>query len=323
MPAVNTTLYGKEGETKIPLNPKTTAEQVAIANESGGDSTVAAEIVKLRQQITAAVNQGIHFKGTVSSTAPLPTVAYKAGWQYSVGEAGTYAGFKCEVGDLLLCIKDYASGSASNADWSCLQANLDGVVQGPESSVAEHVVVFDGTSGKQLRDSGFTIAKSVPADAQFTDTTYAPATDQADGLMTAAEHTKLSGIEEGADKTDSANVKAAGAFMLEENTADDIADGSTNVVMTKTERDKLGAIASGAEVNQNAIANIKVGETTISAGAKQDTLEIAAGTGVTVTPDSQTKKITIAEQYVDSCVVTSLDNVPSNLRNGGLIILKQ
>ena len=44
---------------------------------------------------------------------------------------------------------------------------------------------------------------------------------------------------------------------------------------------------------------------------------------VTVTPDSQTKKITIAEQYVDSCVVTSLDNVPSNLRNGGLIILKQ
>ncbi len=323
MPAVNTTLYGKEGETKIPLNPKTTAEQVAIANESGGDSTVAAEIVKLRQQITAAVNQGIHFKGTVSSTNPLPTVAYKAGWQYSVGEAGTYAGFKCEVGDLLLCIKDYASGSASNADWSCLQANLDGVVQGPESSVAEHVVVFDGTSGKQLKDSGFTIAKSVPADAQFTDTTYAPATDQADGLMTAAEHTKLNGVEEGADKTDSANVKAAGAFMLEENTADDIADGSTKVVMTKDERDKLGAIASGAEVNQNAIANIKVGETTISAGAKQDTLEIAAGTGVTVTPDSQTKKITIAEQYVDSCVVTSLDNVPANLRNGGLIILKQ
>ena len=323
MPAVNTTLYGKEGETKIPLNPKTTAEQVAIANESGGDSTVAAEIVKLRQQITAAVNQGIHFKGTVSSTNPLPTVAYKAGWQYSVGEAGTYAGFKCEVGDLLLCIKDYASGSASNADWSCLQANLDGVVQGPESSVAEHVVVFDGTSGKQLKDSGFTIAKSVPADAQFTDTTYAPATDQADGLMTAAEHTKLNGVEEGADKTDSANVKAAGAFMLEENTADDIADGSTKVVMTKAERDKLGAIASGAEVNQNAIANIKVGETTISAGAKQDTLEIAAGTGVTVTPDSQTKKITIAEQYVDSCVVTSLDNVPANLRNGGLIILKQ
>lgn len=44
MPAVNTTLYGKEGETKIPLNPKTTAEQVAIANESGGDSTVAASL---------------------------------------------------------------------------------------------------------------------------------------------------------------------------------------------------------------------------------------------------------------------------------------
>ena len=34
------------------------------------------------------------------------------------------------------------------------------------------------------------------------------------------------------------------------------------------------------------------------------------------------KTVTIKETYIDSCAVTSLDNVPSNLRNGGLIVLK-
>ena len=245
---------------------------------------------------------------------------YKAGWLYSVQEAGTYAGNVCEVGDLIICIKDYASGSAANSDWAVLQANLDGAVTGPASSVAAHVVVFDGTSGKRIKDSGFTIAASVPANAKFTDTTYNAATDAADGLLTASLHKKLVGIEEGADKTDTANVKAAGAFMTATNTADDIADGTTKVVMTAAERTKLTGIATGAEVNQNAFAKVKVGTTTLTATAKQDTLEIEAGEGVTITASG--KKVTIKETYVDSCVVSSLDNVPANLRNGGLVILK-
>ena len=235
-------------------------------------------------------------------------------------EAGTYAGNTCEVGDLIICIKDYASGSAANSDWAVLQANLDGAVTGPASSVAAHVVVFDGTSGKRIKDSGFTIAASVPANAKFTDTTYNPATDAADGLLTAALHKKLVGIETGADKTDADNVKAAGAFMTASNTADDIADGTKKVVMTAAERTKLSGIAAGAEVNQNAFAKVKVGTTTLTASAKQDTLEIEAGEGVTITASG--KKVTIKETYVDSCVVTSLDNVPANLRNGGLVILK-
>ena len=59
----------------------------------------------------------------------------------------------------------------------------------------------------------------------------------------------------------------------------------------------------------------------MSSSSKTDTFEIAAGDGITLTPG--TKKVTITETYVDSCVVNSLDNIPANLRNGGLIILKQ
>ena len=317
---VKTQLYSHEGNANTPLAPKTLADAVAMNDVNGGASTVEAEIVALRQAVEAVVGKGQHFRGVVNSTSGLPTVNYKAGWLYSVQEAGTYAGNVCEVGDLIICIKDYASGSAANSDWAVLQANLDGAVTGPASSVAAHVVVFDGTSGKRIKDSGFTIAASVPANAKFTDTTYNAATDSADGLLTAALHKKLVGIETGADKTDADNVKAAGAFMTASNTADDITDGTKKVVMTTAERTKLTGIATGAEVNQNAFAKVKVGTTTLTASAKQDTLEIEAGEGVTITASG--KKVTIKETYVDSCVVTSLDNVPANLRNGGLVILK-
>ena len=317
---VKTQLYSHEGNNNTPLAPYTVAEAVKVNDVDGNASTVEAEIVALRKAVEAAVSKGQHFQGVVNSTATLPPYNYKAGWLYSVQEAGTYAGNVCEVGDLIICVKDYASGSASNADWAVLQANLDGAVTGPSASVAAHVVVFDGTSGKRIKDSGFTIGCSVPANAKFTDTTYNPATDAADGLLTASLHKKLVGIEEGADKTDATNVKAAGAFMTATDTADDIADGTKKVVMTAAERTKLTGVNAGAEVNQNAFAEVKVGTTTITAAAKQDTLEIEAGEGVTITASG--KKVTIKETYVDSCVVSSLDNVPANLRNGGLVILK-
>ena len=57
--------------------------------------------------------------------------------------------------------------------------------------------------------------------------------------------------------------------------------------------DKLDGIQAGAEVNQNAFSNVKVGSTTISADTKTDTLELVAGTNVTLTPDATNDKVTI------------------------------
>lgn len=63
---------------------------------------------------------------------------------------------------------------------------------------------------------------------------------------------------------------------------------------TATEKSKLAGIAAGAEVNQNAFSNVKVGSTTVAADAKTDTLELAAGSNVTLTPDATNDKVTIA-----------------------------
>ena len=62
---------------------------------------------------------------------------------------------------------------------------------------------------------------------------------------------------------------------------------------TTTEKNKLSGIASGAQVNQNAFSNIKVGTTTIAADTTTDTLTLA-GTNVTITPDATNDKVTIA-----------------------------
>jgi hypothetical protein len=64
-------------------------------------------------------------------------------------------------------------------------------------------------------------------------------------------------------------------------------------LMSASDKTKLDSIASGAETNQNAFSNIKVGALTISADSKTDTLELAAGTGVTLMPDATNDKVTI------------------------------
>lgn len=319
MSKIKVVLYGKEGEVKTELAPETEASQVSIASESGNPSTVEEEINVLRQKTGSIVSGGVVFKGALTSTSGLPTVMYKAGWQYVVKDAGTYAGKVCEEGDMVLCIKDYASGSASNSDWNVIQVNIQGAVTGPASSVANRVAIFDGTSGKIIKDSGFSIGKSVPADAVFTDTTYAPVTSSADGLMTIAQKNKLDGIEAGADKTDTVNVASAGAVMKTD-TSDKLPQGTTNLYMTSAERTKLRGISAGAESNQNAFSKITVDGTAVTASSPTSSMTINTGDGIRATVSGTT--VTIDENYIDSCIVSSLDDVPANLRNGGLIILK-
>ena len=72
------------------------------------------------------------------------------------------------------------------------------------------------------------------------------------------------------------------------------ATSSAAGLMSAADKSKLDGIAAGAEVNQNAFSNVKVGSTTIAADGKTDTLELVAGSNVTITPDATNDKVTIA-----------------------------
>lgn len=68
----------------------------------------------------------------------------------------------------------------------------------------------------------------------------------------------------------------------------------TNKFMTSAEKTKLSGIAAGAEVNQNAFSNVKVGSTTISADSKTDTVELVAGNYIDIAADATNDKVTIS-----------------------------
>ncbi len=57
---------------------------------------------------------------------------------------------------------------------------------------------------------------------------------------------------------------------------------------------KLDTVEEGAEVNQNAFSIVKVGSSQITADNKRDVLEFVAGSNVTLTPDVDNDKLTIA-----------------------------
>lgn len=63
---------------------------------------------------------------------------------------------------------------------------------------------------------------------------------------------------------------------------------------TTTEKSKLASIAEGAQVNQNAFSNVKVGSITVAADNATDTLTFIAGDNITLTPDATNDKITIS-----------------------------
>lgn len=92
--------------------------------------------------------------GVVDASNPLPE-EHKAGQTWRVAEVGTYANKKCEVGDLIICVADGSTIDENN--FIVVQANIDGAVTGPDESTDGHIVVFDGLTGKIIKDSTVSI----------------------------------------------------------------------------------------------------------------------------------------------------------------------
>jgi hypothetical protein len=97
--------------------------------------------------------------GIVDADNALPADGYKAGQTFRVAADGTYAGQECEVGDLIIVLKDYVADTASDADFMVVQANIDGAVTSTaETSTVGEIVVFDAVTGKVIKGSGVQIA---------------------------------------------------------------------------------------------------------------------------------------------------------------------
>lgn len=138
---------------KAPINNPVFTGTVTLAADP--QSNLEAATKQYVDRLVAGIND--FTVGVVDSSTPLPTTDYEVGQTFRVAEAGTYAGVECEAGDLIIVIADYAD-TFKNSDFLVVQANVDGAVTGPDASTDANIVVFDGTTGRKIKDSSVTIA---------------------------------------------------------------------------------------------------------------------------------------------------------------------
>ncbi|WP_315759294.1 MULTISPECIES: hypothetical protein [unclassified Bradyrhizobium] len=134
---------------------------------ANSDTRVATQkAVKTYADQLIAANDAMVFKGVIDCSTNPNYPAADRGWTYKVsiaGKIGGASGINVEVGDSLICITDgAASGNQATvgAAWTIIQVNIDGAVTGPASSTDGNFALFNGTSGKLLKDSGVAIASA-------------------------------------------------------------------------------------------------------------------------------------------------------------------
>ncbi len=76
-------------------------------------------------------------------------------------------------------------------------------------------------------------------------------------------------------------------------------------MMSAEDKTKLNGIATGAEVNQNAFSNIKVGSSTVAADTKTDTLTLVGSGSISLSANTSTDTVTITGTDTTYAVATS------------------
>ena len=225
-----------------------------------------------------SANDAMIFKGTIGTggtVTALPTNNYFSGWTYRVITAGNYAGQVCEIGDLIISIKNGpALGSTViNADWTVSQANIDGAVTSANNFGGSDRVILSGGANKTIKDltAGSTNqvlmqGASAPVWTTLSNLTYGLAGNTITYNATAAKSLLLAA---GGSTTISFN-NATGTFTISSSAFDHKifigASGATEHAVTANGNLWLNLIKNGTTL-QNAINIVGSGAITVVSDA--------------------------------------------------------
>ena len=247
---------------------------------------------------------------------PFPNDAYKAGQKYVVALAGTYLGQKCEIGDLILIVKDYNAESASNADGIVLQTNIDGAVTSADPSAIEGVVM-SGATGKVIKSSKVNISALNEAIAKAHEhankdklDTYTKTQEELLTVASTDAQSKVDKLKETVnDKADKATT-LAGYGIEDAYTKTDI-DGKLKVIEdnvntkvdavtvdAKIKEAKPGILSEAAQAANEAL-NTKVGDLGESSTVK-DYVDKAVGSGGADIAGQIDEALKQAKSYTDN-----------------------
>lgn len=181
---------GSVNNAKVATGAAIDAAKIATSNDTtmAGDSPTAIpteHATKTFVETRIAALDALVFQGLIdASTNPnYPAAVTGDNYRISVaGKTGGASGTAVEVGDWIICITDTAAGNQASvgANWGIVQVNADGIIIGPASAVADHLVAFNGTSARSAKDSGIPMASVVlTGDARLADARAAIAADWA------------------------------------------------------------------------------------------------------------------------------------------------
>lgn len=275
----------------LSTNDYTTAEKNKLAGIASGAEV---NVQSNWSQTDSTADDYIKNKPTIPAAVPKTTTTPKMDGTAAIGSETKYAaGDHVHPTDTSRAPNNHASTATTYGSGT--------------SSNYGHVKLSDATDGTAAAASGGTAAtpKAV-SDA------LAAAKSYADGLDTGVSDVTVDGT----------SVVTDGVAAVDLSGKVDKVSGkglSTNDYTT-TEKNKLAGIASGAEVNQNAFSKVKVGTTTLEADGKTDTLELTAGSNISLTPSTiSNDKVTIAVTGIASGAEVN-QNAFSNVKVGSTTI---
>ena len=324
------------------VSDRVTALETSIDTKAPVENPVFSGVVKVGEEEVAVksyvdglfANLVSSAPGIVDSTNTIPE-NYKAGQTFRVAEAGTYAGSKCEVGDLILVVKNYDAGTASNDDFMVLQANVDGAVTSTsETATIGEIVVFDSVTGKVIKGSGVQIASLNDAIAKAHEHTnksvldsynktqdelLASAKAEAEALVSAHETAVNEALENKADKattlagygiTDAYNKTEINSTIetITNNLNTKISSTEVDTKITTAKEETLSEAATAASESLEARVGDIPSDTTI-----KSYIDTAVGSGGTSSAEAiasaKQEAIDTSKSYTDTQIASAMSIV--------------
>lgn len=135
--------------------------KTTLSDTNASTALATAAAIKSYVDGLLAANDAMIYIDAINASGNPKYPAASTGHTYKISAAGKIGGAQgpsVEIGDMIICISDNTvegTHSEVGSKWNIIQTNIDGAVIGPSTATGNNFVVFDGDSGKLIKNSTY------------------------------------------------------------------------------------------------------------------------------------------------------------------------